>query len=79
MTKTPYQNIVQQFQKAFEKELVSTCNKEPHYTSITFNKNIKPNTISMLIRILEHRYHSDIFVVVKSPITIEIWDKGVSF
>jgi hypothetical protein len=79
MTNTPYQTIIQQFQKAFEKDLVSTCNTADHYTSITFSQSIKPTTISMLIRILEHRYHSDIFVIIKSPLTIEIWDKGVSF
>ena len=79
MTKTSYENISRQFQSAFEKHLVSTYYKADHYTLITFNTTIKPTTINLLIKILERRYHSEIFVVVKSPLTIEIWDKGVSF
>lgn len=74
-----YQRLIAQFEKAYEQELITKFSHSPIYFSVTFNKNLNEKSIKTLIKILEYHYHHKIFVVVKDPLTIEVWSKGVAF
>lgn len=79
MKENAYQNLIAQFQEAHEKQLVSTFYSTSAYFSVTFSESLHEKTVSTLIKMLEYKYHSQVMVIVKDPLTIEVWDKGVAF
>jgi len=79
MKQNAYQNLVTQFQEAHEKQLVSAFYIAAAYFSVTFSDTLHEKTVSTLIKMLEYKYHSEVLVIIKDPLTIEVWDKGVAF
>jgi hypothetical protein len=74
-----YHKLVNQFENAQKQNLITKFTHSPIYFSATFSETLNPKSIQSLIQILEYHYHHKILIVVKDPLTIEVWSKGVSF
>ena len=79
MNENTYNALLDQFKTAHKMNLVTTFYHTPKYFSVTFNDTLHQKTIDTVIKMVEYKYHTEIFVVVKNENTIEIWNKGVAF
>jgi len=79
MNETTYNALLNQFESAHKLNLVTRFYHSEQYFSVTFNENLHKKTINTVIKLVEYKYHTDVFVIIKDDHTIEIWNKGVAF
>lgn len=70
-----------QFRRVQEKEYLTLLTETPSHIIVKFKCTLRPFTIKMVIRHIEQKYGSHVWVfsTENDPFLFEIWDKRIAF